>query len=105
MWRNVIWSDESPFVLRFNRKVRCYKHHGEVGNPQLLTGTVKHDTKINVWGCFSAKGLGNFYRIHGIMFKEDYNMILETQAFFFRAHRLGVIQALPSIEHLAPNEY
>ena len=90
MWRNVIWLDESPYVLRFNRKVRVYKRPGEVGNPALLTGTVKHDRKIMVWGCFSAQGLGNFHRIHGIMFKENYNIILEEQV-------------MPSIELLAPH--
>jgi hypothetical protein len=43
--------------------------------------TVKHDKKVMVWGCLSKGGVGNLYRIHGIMVKEDYHNILQRQMF------------------------
>ena len=53
--------------------------------------SVKHDKKINVWGCFSAHGVGNLFRIHGIMLKEHYNNIL-------------ISQMVPSAQRLFPNQ-
>ena len=49
-WRNVLWSDESPFVLRYNRKKRVWRLHNERYNPLVTVATVKHDKKINIWG-------------------------------------------------------
>lgn len=42
-----------------------------------LVGTVKHDKKINVWGCFSASGVGSLRGIEGIMNQEIYLDIVE----------------------------
>ena len=63
---------------------------GEKYNPAYYTGTVKHDKKINVWVCFSYIGVGNLYRVPGIMDRFGYNNILETQL-------------LPSAERLFPD--
>jgi transposase len=78
-WRNVIWSDESPFVLRFNKKVRVWRRHNERYNPECTTATVKHDKKIMVWGCFAACGAGSLHRVEGIMLQDQYREILEEQ--------------------------
>ncbi len=78
-WRKVLWSDESPFVLRYNRRTRCYRMKDEKYHPELLQGSLKHDKKIMVWGCFAANGLGQFHRIFGIMNKEMYREILINQ--------------------------
>jgi hypothetical protein len=43
-------------------------------------GTVKHDKKINVWGCFAGHSVGRLHRIYGIMNKHVYKDILETVA-------------------------
>jgi hypothetical protein len=51
-WRKVLFSDESPFQLRDNRKKRVWKLLEEEFHASHYTGTVKHDFKINVWGCF-----------------------------------------------------
>ena len=88
-WRNVIWSDESPFVLRFNKKVRVWRRHNERYNPECTIASVKHDKKIMVWGCFAACGAGNIYRVQGIMEQIQYREILEDQL-------------LPSAEDLFP---
>jgi hypothetical protein len=42
-----------------------------------MVGTVKHDKKINVWGCFSATGVGHYHFLKGIMDQEVYLNILE----------------------------
>ena len=57
-WRLVLWSDESPFVLRYNRKQRIWRLPNDRYNVNIFKGTVKHDKKIMVWGCFSWNGVG-----------------------------------------------
>ena len=45
-----------------------------------MVGTIKkHEKKINVWGCFSANGVGNLYRINGNLTGEAYKQILINQ--------------------------
>ena len=78
-WRRILYSDESPFVFRYNRRTRCYRRKNDKGekyNPELMQGSVKHDQKIMVWGCFAAHGVGDLHRINGIMVKEMYHQIL-----------------------------
>ena len=49
--------------------------------PENVVPTVKHGGgSINVWGCFSQAGFGDLVRINGIMKKNDYRKILETNA-------------------------
>ena len=73
----VLWTDESPFVLRYNGKVRVWRMHNERYDPRCIRGTVKHDKKINVWGAFAANGVGALTRIEGILVAEKYVTILE----------------------------
>lgn len=75
-WRNVLWSDESPFTLRWNGNVRVWRKVGERYHPDCIAGTVKQDKRIMVWGCFSAAGVGSFIRVKGILVKEKYKQIL-----------------------------
>ena len=75
-WRKVIWTDESPFVLRHNRRKFVIRKKAEKHKPFAMTGTVKHDKKINVWGCFTFHGVGDFHRILGIMDQHVYRQIL-----------------------------
>ncbi len=72
-----MWSDESPYVLRFNRRTQVWRTASEKFEPFALRGSVKHDTKIMVWGCFSAHGIGPLHRIEGIMNAEGYARILD----------------------------
>jgi hypothetical protein len=74
----VLWSDESPFVLSFKAKKRVFGGSTTKGTLQtVMMGTVKHDKKINVWGCFCATGVGQLCLIKGIMDQEAYLNILE----------------------------
>lgn len=76
-WRRVLWSDESPFVLSYNGRVRVWRMHNERYSIRCLRGTLKHDVKIMVWGAFSASGVGRLEWIRGTLFKEGYLEILE----------------------------
>ena len=71
-----MWTDESPYVLRYDGKVRVWRMHNERYETRCTKATVKHDKKINVWGAFAAHGVGILHRIHGIMVKEMYHDIL-----------------------------
>lgn len=80
-WYRVLWSDESPFVYRFNGSQRVWRLPTERYAPYCLRGTVKHSGKIMVWGCFCAAGVGRLYKVKGIMLKEQYHSILMHQMF------------------------
>ena len=77
-WSNFLWSDESPFVLRFCQKTRCWRLSSERNCTFAITGSVKHDEKIMVWGCFAAHGVGELVLIDGIMDQYQYIEILRT---------------------------
>ena len=79
-WKRFLWTDESPFVLRYNRKKKVWRRKEDKFKPWAMTGTVKHDKKLMVWGCFCAGGVGNLHRIDGIMDSDVYKEILRTQA-------------------------
>ena len=50
---------------------------GEVLSPQCVTSTVKHGGgKIQVWGYFTANGVGHIHNIKGIMDQKMYKQIL-----------------------------
>lgn len=78
-WKLVLWTDESPFYLRCMRRQFCWRTPQQKWHPRCMQGTVKHQKKINVWGCFSWNGVGRFHRIHGIMDRFLYRQILIHQ--------------------------
>ena len=75
----MLWSDESPFVLRCHNKKRVWRCANDRYNVECLQGTVKHDKRINVWGCFAASAVGRLHLIEGNMEQMQYCNILETQ--------------------------
>jgi hypothetical protein len=77
-WNKVLFSDESPFVIRFNGKKRVWRRHNERYHAKAMKGSFKHDSKINVWGCFCGHGVGQLHRIHGIMDSKVYIKILDN---------------------------
>ncbi len=78
-WNKVIFTDESPYVLRFNGRRRVWRRHNERYHVKALKGQYKNDTKINVWGCFCAHGVGRFHLIEGIMDSKVYIKILDCE--------------------------
>lgn len=89
-WRRVMWTDESPYCLRYSGRLRVWRLHNERYSPQCLQGTIKHDKKIMVWGAFAAHGVGHLHRINGIMDGHKYHQIL--------IHHMR-----PSLQRLFPN--
>lgn len=75
-WRQVLWSDESPYTLRFSGKVRVWRLANERFVPEVTSATLKHDKKINVWGCFSATAVGHLHRVRGNLDQHQYRQIL-----------------------------
>ena len=78
-WKRVMWSDESPFELRFKQKERVWRLHNERYKPWALTPTTKSSIKINVWGCFSASGVGSLHMVQINMDQFQYQEILNEE--------------------------
>jgi transposase len=93
-WQRVLWTDESPFVLRYAAKRRVWRQHNERYNPMCIVSTVKHDVKIMVWGCFAAHGVGNLHLIRGIMTKEMYHDIIENELMPSRDFLFGGVNCI-----------
>lgn len=62
-WDQVIFSDETTIYLN-QVKGRVWNLPGK----KKVARTVKHPTKVNVWGCFSSRGFGRIF-----CFKENLN--------------------------------
>ena len=81
-WGQVIFSDESPFRLfgASGRKL-VRRRQGERYHQSCVMPTVKHPETIQVWGCFSAKGVGSLtiFTQNTAMNKEWYQHILREQ--------------------------
>lgn len=75
-WGKVLWSDESPYMFRCNVRKRVWRLPTERYCKPCIKGTVKQERKIMIWGCFTAHGVGNLYKVNGIMNKEQYRQIL-----------------------------
>lgn len=88
-WRSVLWSDESPFVLRNQGRKRVWRMHNERYDARTTQGTVKHSAKIQVWGCFSSTGVGQFVNIEGILNQISYRNILQTHMLPSKAQLFG----------------
>lgn len=78
-WKQVLWSDESPFYLSFKGRRRVWRGHNERYSPETTTATVKHDKKINIWGCFTFAGVGRIHLVSGNMDADQYKQILSRQ--------------------------
>jgi transposase len=58
-WGHVLFSDEKCFYGRgFCGQVWVRRPKGEALNPKYIAHTTAHSVKVNVWGCFCARGQG-----------------------------------------------
>jgi hypothetical protein len=78
---HIIWSDESKFnVFGSDGRQWRWKNPTEPLRDCHVQPTVKHgDGSIMLWGCMSWAGVGNLYRIDGIMNSQVYLHILDSQ--------------------------
>ena len=77
-WENIIFSDECKFNL-YNSDGRIYvwREPKDGLDPRYVETTVKFGRGgLNVWGCFSACGVGNLVFIQGNMCRYQYLRIL-----------------------------
>lgn len=89
-WKKVLWYDESKFVLRYQGRVTVWKFPGDSRHhPRLLKGTVKHDKKVNIWGCVSWYGTGSLYYVQGNLDSKQYHSILQRHMFPSAARLFG----------------
>ena len=80
-WKNgrVIWSNKSPFQLHWNNnQVHLVFAKWKIFLIFFLmsAGNCEAWQKIMVWECFSWNGVSSFYRVKGIIKKEQYREIL-----------------------------
>ena len=75
-WKNVIWSDESPFTLQNNSSEFVWRNDSEKNASRTMQGKGKHQKSVNVWGCFFWNGVGNLHRVKEIMTGPVYRQIL-----------------------------
>ena len=77
-WEKVMWSDETKVQLfDINSTCHVWRKRNAEYNPKNTIPTVKHGGgNLMLWGCFSAKGTGQLYRIKGRMNGATYWEIL-----------------------------
>ena len=94
-WKKVLFSDESKFeIYGNNRRIYVRRRPGERLLNQCIKPTVKHGGgNIQVWGCFSFNGIGNLYRIKGILKRS--NTIQFSKGMLYHLARSYVGEDLP----------
>jgi transposase len=55
-WSKVIFTDETT-ISQFSQPKKVWRYKGEI----VKAPTVKHSSKVHVYGCFSEMGFGNIY--------------------------------------------
>lgn len=83
-WMRVLWSDESPFTIRYKAQQWIWRTPSEKYDHRCLKGTVKStkfQKKLMVWGCFAGTKVGELVRIDGIMDAKKYHSILQRHMF------------------------
>ena len=61
-WSDIVFSDEASFWAW-----SPIKHAWSIHGNSVIERTVKHPLKVNVWGCFNARGLGTLCVFTGIL--------------------------------------
>ena len=79
-WKNVIFSDESKFMLfKSDGCQYAWFRTGQAYDGRYVKKTIKHGGgNIMVWGCITARGVGRLSRIEGKMCAIDYVKILDN---------------------------
>ena len=90
-WRKVLWSDESKFeIFGSKRRVFVRRFPNERVAEYCTVGSVKHGGgSVMVWGCFGGSAVGDLVRIHGILNKEAYKVILKNNVLRSGARLIG----------------
>ena len=76
-WQRVCFSDESIFECKGAHRRRVWHVKG---TSLPIQQTVKHPTKVMVWGMINAKGPGRLHVVEGMMNSSQYKLVLESRA-------------------------
>lgn len=90
-WEDVIFADESKYnVFASDGRRMVWREPNTALKPRNLKPTVKHGNgSCMVWGCISAKGVGELVFIDSILNKERYLELLKS-ALLQSAEKLGI---------------
>lgn len=79
-WHRWVFTDESKFnISGSDGNFRVWRLPNTELEPKNMIGTVKHGGgSVMVWGCMSAKGVGNLQVVDGIMDQYKYINILKN---------------------------
>lgn len=80
-WDSVLWSDETKINLfGYDGPQKVWRKAGEEYQEKCLMPTVKHGGGgVLLWGCMTAKGVGEIHFINGIMDSQVYCDILKAK--------------------------
>ena len=76
-WKNVLFSDESHFMVQGQQKRYVRRSQGEMVTEQHINQTVKHPQKKMFWGSFSFNGVGSLYPVSGMMNADKYIDVIQ----------------------------
>jgi transposase len=78
-WERVLFSDEKKFLGKgFSGRVYVRRPPGGALNPQYTIDKRPHPVKVNVWGCFSASGVGYSYIFNEKLNAKLFKTVLST---------------------------
>lgn len=78
-WGTVLFSDESSFQLFSNRVKRVRCRTDEKYNDDCVAAKVqKGGASVMIWGCLSAKGIGELHFVEGTVDSVKYTNILDN---------------------------
>ena len=65
-WENILFLDETHFIIQGQRSRYVKKSHSEKPSPKHIDQSVKYPKKM-FWGCFSINGPGPLVPVDGMM--------------------------------------
>jgi hypothetical protein len=78
-WDRVVFSDEKKFCGQgFSGRLWVRRPPGEALNPEYCVDKKPHPVKVNMWGCFSGRGLGYSYLFNEALDAKLLKRILTT---------------------------
>jgi len=75
-WARVCFTDESHMEILGVRASHVYRRPGEAFDEKCTIPTVKHPTKVMVWGLIASKGMGPLHFVDGMMDRYKYSEVL-----------------------------
>jgi transposase len=78
-WRNVVFSDESHFVVQGITSRYVRRSNGEALTELHIDQCTKHPPKKMFWACFTYKGVGPIFPTEGMMNSAKYQALIDKK--------------------------